>query len=828
MTILDQLESKIRLHYRLGQHFSATNIIQLTSLSRSTVSSYLNQLYKKGILNKANTRPTQFWLPTKERAFEDVIGVNESLAPIVEQCKAAVNYPPDGLPVIIRGNSGVGKSMLAKKIYQYALLQGIIKQDAPFVTLNCADYANNPELLSSVLFGYVKGAFTGATNDKTGLLDAANGGYLFLDEVHNLSQENQEKLFLLIDQKRFHRLGEDNKWHQASIRLILATTEDTKSALLATFRRRIPLEVNLPDFRQRTYHEKLQLIWHFFQTEAQQVNSPLAISTSLIIELLHEEYEGNIGALQNKIKVLCAQAYSQQQSTDVIYVPKVGLEHYEIISTQKVVHFPTLSNNKIDELLQQNFATLTITDVSRHLRRFLASIKPYCPLDDIGYKIIEHNLEIGSDKLTLFGIHLSSQHFSELSLLINLLNDYHLKAPFNIHSKSAFKYLQIAQKILSIAHQNESNILLLLMIIAYLKINLPIKSHRNALIIMHGKNSATSLANEVNQLIGDYALTPFNMPIKVDTKEIINKVNSYVVNTDTKDGLILLVDMGSLEKMYTEIKDNVRGDLLILNNVSTALALEIGFALKQNQPMKYFIQKDYSPFEVHSQYFEGIAQTQNIIISCMSGQGVAEKIKEILSKFDSKSAVEILTLDYDELQKIKQNQSRSTFKDTLCIIATSNIEIAGVECVNIERVVNGTQSLTCLSNLYSAQQLQQFTDELIKLFTIEGASSRLQFLNPDKVINEISKIIKSLEQQYHVVFKNFIRVNLYLHLSLMIERLLTNTLPMEAVTTESREFKEFVESMEIIFQPIKDKYNIKIPLREYEYVYQIIESQINS
>ncbi|MBA1393334.1 AAA family ATPase, partial [Lactobacillus sp. XV13L] len=197
MTILDQLESKIRLHYRLGQHFSATNIIQLTSLSRSTVSSYLNQLYKKGILNKANTRPTQFWLPTKERAFEDVIGVNESLAPIVEQCKAAVNYPPDGLPVIIRGNSGVGKSMLAKKIYQYALLQGIIKQDAPFVTLNCADYANNPELLSSVLFGYVKGAFTGATNDKTGLLDAANGGYLFLDEVHNLSQENQEKLFLL-------------------------------------------------------------------------------------------------------------------------------------------------------------------------------------------------------------------------------------------------------------------------------------------------------------------------------------------------------------------------------------------------------------------------------------------------------------------------------------------------------------------------------------------------------------------------------------------------------------------------------------------------------
>ena len=73
--------------------------------------------------------------------------------------------------------------------------QGVSIKKAPFVVLNCADYANNPELLSATLLGYKKGSFTGADSDKTGLLQEADGGYLFLDEVHRLSFENQEKLF---------------------------------------------------------------------------------------------------------------------------------------------------------------------------------------------------------------------------------------------------------------------------------------------------------------------------------------------------------------------------------------------------------------------------------------------------------------------------------------------------------------------------------------------------------------------------------------------------------------------------------------------------------
>ncbi len=116
----------------------------------------------------------------------------------------------------------------------------------------------------------------------------------------------------------------------------------------------------------------------------------------------------------------------------------------------------------------------------------------------------------------------------------------------------------MAKKLLEITGAEPSDELLYL-IASYLVSQLPIVSQKNALILMHGKQSASSMAKEVNHLVDDYIFESFDMPIQVETKEIVAKVNHYVSQVDTKDGLILLVDMGSLEKMYEEIKDNVSG-----------------------------------------------------------------------------------------------------------------------------------------------------------------------------------------------------------------------------------------------------------------------------
>mgnify|MGYP001098020456 CR=1 FL=1 len=188
----------------LNDAFSAEYIAEKLSVRRNTISHYLNAEYSAGKVIKINTRPVyfleletfskQFGQPSKllfssvgelrdnirhhdpnisitaEDSFHQIIGANGSLKSTIKQLKAALLYPGLGLPVLITGPSGVGKSMLAELAYRFCLENSILEADAPFLTLNCAQYASNPELLSSNLFGHVKGAFTGASKEgKAGL-----------------------------------------------------------------------------------------------------------------------------------------------------------------------------------------------------------------------------------------------------------------------------------------------------------------------------------------------------------------------------------------------------------------------------------------------------------------------------------------------------------------------------------------------------------------------------------------------------------------------------------------------------------------------------------
>ncbi|WP_147061467.1 sigma 54-interacting transcriptional regulator, partial [Tetragenococcus koreensis] len=813
MTNTEKIYDKIRNLYEDGREFTASELSKQIGLSRSMTSNYLNSLVKTKSLNKKNTRPVKFLLAHKKSAFDVVVGAQGSMATLVEQCQASVNYPPNGLPIILRGNSGVGKSMLAKQTYQYAKERNVLSPDAPLVTLNCADYANNPELLSSALFGYVKGAFTGADREKKGLLDSANGGYLFLDEVHNLTQENQEKLFILIDQKRFRRLGDDDNWQKADVRLILATTEDTNRRLLATFRRRIPLEITLPDFMDRPVQERLALITHFFQAEAKKMEKQVFIHQDELEKLLYVDVGGNVGAVQNKVQISCAQAYNQHVNDNFIKIGEAENDDKFIqISSNSSDELIEDGSYKFEKILKENFENKTFQEVCNNILPFLNQLKKGRNREEelfsTGERFIYSRLLANQNKLDRFGKNITQKHLKEIAILFNVGQNSSSLSIQSIDNKEDAKYFNMAQTIINQVHQKIRDSLLLYMITAYLKNELPIKIRKNAIILMHGKQSASSLSSEANNLIGDYVFEAFDMPIQVETKEIVHRVNEYVTNIDTREGLILLVDMGSLEKMYEEIKDNVTGDLLIVNNVSTSLALNIGFALLQNKSMDYFTELDYQQFNVKPQFFEGISQSQNIVISCMSGEGIAQKIKEIFEDTKTKVPIEIIVLDFEELEKIAAKKSYTSFKNTFAIISTSPITIPGVKCINIEDLVNGSYSLDFLETIYSSEQIRKQTNEIIKLFTIEGASLRLKFLNPDMVINEIEQIITSLEQRYQVTFKNFVRVNLFLHLSSMIERLLIGDAVEEMEQSISTELANFIEVTQDIFSSIYKKYNI--------------------
>lgn len=324
------MEAKEEIYLYIKEHcekkgVTALEVSKIFDIKRNVASHYLNRLTEDGKLRKGSTRPVCFFLEDsidkrakkEQSVFAEFVGYDGTIKSEIEKCKAAVSYPTNGLPMIICGASGVGKSYLASLIHKYAAEAGVIRKTAPFVVLNCADYANNSELLSSVLFGHVKGAFTGANEEKRGLLAEADGGYLFLDEVHNLSAENQEKLFIFIDSQKYRMLGDSKNWQQANVRLLFATTEDIHSTLLATFRRRIPLEIRIPDFLERSYGERFLLVSRFFQNEAEILQKNLHVDSTLFQSLMNLHAEGNIGTIKSEIKVLCAKAYSVQSGEEL-------------------------------------------------------------------------------------------------------------------------------------------------------------------------------------------------------------------------------------------------------------------------------------------------------------------------------------------------------------------------------------------------------------------------------------------------------------------------------------------------------------------------------
>ena len=196
------------------QGVTAQAVADALSIWRNDAAVELNKLVAEGKLRRVGKKNVRFFPASEEtadirpepavqeeppqaeeetgqyRAFSGLVGADGSLKYQLRVAMAAVAYPPNGLNMLITGSTGSGKSHFARTIWEYAKETKALcgaHAPIPFVEFNCAEYADNPQLLLSHLFGYKKGAFTGALEDKPGLVEQANGGILFLDEIHGLS-----------------------------------------------------------------------------------------------------------------------------------------------------------------------------------------------------------------------------------------------------------------------------------------------------------------------------------------------------------------------------------------------------------------------------------------------------------------------------------------------------------------------------------------------------------------------------------------------------------------------------------------------------------------
>ncbi len=206
--------------------------------------------------------------------------------------------------VLITGENGTGKELVARAIHDLS-----DRKHKPFI----AQYIGNipATILESELFGYKKGAFTGATTDRIGLFEAANGGTLFLDEIGDLPFELQAKLLRVLQNKEFKRLGE-NLIRHADVRILAATNHDlTQLIKEGKFREDLYYRLNVvhivvPPLRDRKSDIPL-LVKHFLEKD----NPNMQISTQALKKLMDYNWPGNVRQLENLIKRACILATDQ-------------------------------------------------------------------------------------------------------------------------------------------------------------------------------------------------------------------------------------------------------------------------------------------------------------------------------------------------------------------------------------------------------------------------------------------------------------------------------------------------------------------------------------
>lgn len=910
--------SKIDLEC-LDTTLTAEEIAAYFQIKRNTVSYYLNQEVGKSLF-KINTRPVRFLNkeeferkfftaskdiyssvneltgeqekqePVTEHApavfcqeekqdvFSNLIGANGSLRKSIEQMKTSIFYPNTSLPVFLHGPTGVGKSYMARKIYEFAVAEGILAEGAPFVIMNCAQYANNIELLSSNLFGYVKGAFTGAYQTTKGLLEAANGGMLFLDEVHRLNSESQEKLFVFLDQGIFRRMGESEGWHSAKVRMIMATTENLHSNFLETFLRRVPIVIKIPSLKERGEQERLQFIYHFFTVESKVLNKKISISANVIDALLNHAYTGNIGDLENKVKYICATAYAREKVSDVV---EIHFEHLpeDVVQTitdrgnVKIGSYQMVEispNSKQSEFFQKEdpekdyekemFKKLaliyedfqrekytkyqfekkcleTIYDVFDHLiyeqnsendtsiRRYIVNSVQ----EAFWYVEYSYNVQFGGNSLhavIAYFVYMN-QHHRRKPVLPEGFLDFILKE-YQREAEIAGRMLDMLSCKLDIISRKEDLIPFTLYIRSLMDTAVTTKRLR-VIVVAHGYATASSIAEVANRVLDENIFESVDMPIEKTVFDVVDWLKEYIRKNDVSHGVLLMVDMGSLKGIYLSFEKELKAPLAIINNVSTQMAIYAGEMIQKEKDLEEIIQAiDRETRTEYKILFPKEEKRKVILTCCITGTGTAEQLRQLIeTNIPDEVEVGVISYDFDQLKNKEIVKGIHQKYEILGIIGTKNPSIGEEIFLPLEQLVSGEAEemvAEMLRPVADIQQIQQINDGLLRNLSMNQLLGYLTILDTEKILKHIEEALKKYELVTGTRLANNTKINLFIHVGCLVERLIRGQAIIDY--PDEREFKRIhrkeIRQIQSAFSVIEETYSVKIPISEIGYIFDII------
>ncbi|CRH17352.1 sigma 54-interacting transcriptional regulator [Carnobacterium maltaromaticum] len=908
-----------------GAGITTKEVAEAFGIQRTNASKDLNELVKDGLLAKIDGRPVRYLecglvsqtkqsqlkktpIPTRSKKeyvdiFQKVIGGNGSMKVPIEQAKAAILYPPRGLNCLITGATGSGKTHFAHIMFEFAKDRGLINGHEELVVFNCADYAHNSELLMSHLFGYAAGAFTGANKEKEGLIAKADGGMLFLDEIHRLPPEGQEMIFYFMDNGKYNRLGETAKERQADVRIICATTEDATSYLLSTFIRRIPISIQLPSFNQRQTKEKIDLVKLMVGIEAERIQRKISLTEDVVKALIGSVTYGNVGQLKSNIQLICARSFLSHMDKEEIVITledlteevKIGLsllannrqflaelaqdlEPIMEVSPDQNLMLPLVDSYELPynlyEIIDEKAALLKddgvdqdsinqfiMTDINVHLKSFYKDHRLTFDIEKKLAEIVEQKVidltkkiyDVAKAKLNdsfqVNFIYAMSLHISSFLKRHQLDNQGEMNSNDSIR-KMVKEYpaeyevaLDIKALILD-AYQIEiplEEVEYLTVLLVSLKKEKP-TGRIGIVVAAHGNSTATSMVQVVKQLFGSDNLVAVDMPVEMKPRVALEEIINAVEQVNNGSGVILLVDMGSLGTFSEEIHRRTGILVRTVDMVTTALVLEVA---RKTELLDTDLDRLFHSLKNFSGYGNNLNQEPEqevpqpnqslkkaIVAICASGQGTAQRMKDIIEKYLAEVGekdLEVLPISIVEmaavLKKLQTNYQ---------LIAVTGIvdPKIGVRYIPMELLFSGEAKSILQELVLDAEDIFEpvvLDDQQSWEICQDYLRTNFTFINAEKVMEPFWAFTQKLTEVFLGGLTNqAFTINMIMHLGGMVERIVRQdclTVPEDQRSDYNLErFQQVKEIAKIVEEALL----IKIPPEELYYLVQILNNTLET
>ncbi|MCH4887243.1 PRD domain-containing protein [Acidaminobacter sp. JC074] len=880
MKRIDQIYDTLKeLEKKADNGVSAYDICDVIDADRSNVSRYLNLLVEEGKVDKIGGRPVLFktkaFTEKKESdSFSSLIGSGLSLMIPVQQAKAAIYYPPRGLHTLLLGETGVGKSMFAEKMYQFAKEVKMIPEKAPFIHFNCADYASNPQLLVAQIFGVKKGAFTGADQNKDGLLLKADRGILFLDEVHRLSPEGQEMLFTFIDKKVFRPLGETEATLSADVQIIAATTEDPGSYLLKTFTRRIPMTIFLPPLSERLLEERYQLIQVFINQESKRVNKSIYINKQSLISFLLYECSNNIGQLKSDIQLACAKAFLNYKSQEESYIliSQMDLPHHVKRGMMKIKEY----RDDIDNLLKHKGDILRFYydespeyDVSQEDETYFYNMidEKVSALKASGMGEDEINQLLNIDIESYFKKYIGNLKLDELKGIVdetiidvvekvldfagkrlNRIYDERILFGLSLHLHSSIERIRSGKRIFNpklnlIRVQYDQEFIIAMEIAKIIdktfEIEVPLdeigyltmflasesdqfnKSSNNGvyvLVVTHGMSTATSMVQVAKSLVSAENVLGLDMSLSMKAEDMYEIVKSEVIKLKAYDGIMLLVDMGSLLNFGDMIYEETGVMIKVIDMVSTPVVLEACRKADLGRDINEIFNSCREMQQRNRRKRKKkLHQKSLILTACFTGEGAAEKLKKVLQeKIPYLEHVRVESINIlnrkEYLQKIEDYQKEYRL---LAIVGTIDIDISGVTFVSAVDIFSG-------SGLDRIEKIVLEEDSYYKI--VQSLKEHITITNIDKLMGLLRNFLFDVELELQIKIAHDVKTGIVLHMSFLVEKLLKEkpATPFDNLEAFKEKYtREFIQ-IRTCLNAMEDFYQIQINDDEVAYLCKML------